>query len=77
MFYQTQTLHAGRRKGQKFPILSLVTLTSDLDLQTIQARDQARLPCEFGAYPFIGSRDISYTNKNGAKNRTSRSYCVR
>jgi len=33
------------------------------------------LPCEFGANPFSGSRDISYTNKNShsAKNRTLRS----
>ena len=35
-----------------------------------------RLPCEFGAYPFSVSRDISYTNKNvtdSAKSRTLRS----
>jgi len=32
--------------------------------------DQTRLSCEFGANPFSGSRDISYTNKkqtDGAK----------
>jgi len=38
---------------------------------------QTRLPCEFGANPFSGSRDISYTNKqtqtDAAKNRTFRS----
>jgi len=27
-------------------------------------RDQTHLLCEFGANPFSGSRDISYTNKN-------------
>jgi len=39
--------------------------------------DQTRPSCEFGANPFSGSRDISYTNKktqtDGAENRTSRS----
>jgi len=29
----------------------------------VQARDQTRLPCEFGANPFSGSGDISYTSK--------------
>ena len=43
-----------------FPVLSLVTLTFDLDIQT---RDQSHLVCEFGANPFSDSRDISYTNK--------------
>ena len=33
----------------------------DLDLQTHAARDQTRLPCEFGAIPFSGSRAMSYT----------------
>ena len=49
--------------------LSLMTLTFKL----IPARDQTRLSCEFGAYPFSGSRDISYTNKkvtDSTKNRT-------
>ena len=27
----------------------------DLDIQTLRARDQTRLPCEFGANPFSGS----------------------
>ena len=57
----------------------------DLDLHTrpsIRARDQTCLPCEFGANPFSGSRDISYTNKkvtDSATNRTLRSSlnCVR
>ena len=53
----------------------MVTLT--LTFRLIQARDQTRLPCEFGANPFSGSQDISYTNKtlqtDGAKNRTWRS----
>jgi len=52
------------RKGCKMPVLSLVTLTFDLGLQTrFGARDQTRLPCEFGANLFSGSQDISYTNK--------------
>jgi len=38
---------------------SLVTLTFKL----VRARDQTRLPREFGANPFSGSRDISCTNK--------------
>jgi len=37
----------------------LLTLTFKL----LRAREQTRLPCEFGANPFSGSRDISYTNK--------------
>ena len=42
--------------------LSLVTLT--LTFKLVRARDRGRLPCEFGANSFRGSRDISYTNKN-------------
>jgi len=45
-----------------------LTLTFNLG----QARDQTRLPCEFGANPFSGSQGISYTKKpqtDGAKNR--------
>jgi len=34
-----------------------------LTFKHVQARDQTRLPSEFGANPFSGSRDISYTNK--------------
>ena len=58
------------------PFLSLVTLTFDLTFKLVRARDQTRLPCEFGANPFSGSRDFSYTNKkqtDGAKNGTCRS----
>jgi len=50
-----------------------------LTFKLVRARDhhQTRLPCEFGANPFSGSRDIWYTNKKpqteGAKNRTFRS----
>jgi len=47
------------------------------DLQTRASEDKTRLLCEFGANPFSGSRDISYTIKkpqtDGAKNRTFRS----
>ena len=45
-------------------------MTSTVKL--VLARDQTRLPCEFGANPFSGSRDISYANEttqtDGAKN---------
>jgi len=34
-----------------------------LTFKFVQARDQACLPCEFGANPFSGSRDIWFTNK--------------
>jgi len=44
-------------------------------------RDQTRLPFEFGANPFSGSRDISYANKipqtDGVKNRTFLSCVVK
>ena len=48
-------------RAEKMPFLSLVTLTFDLDLQN--RLSEGRLSCEFGANPFRGSRDISYTNK--------------
>jgi len=35
----------------------------DLDLQTRPSEGPTRLPCEFVANPFSGSRHISYTNK--------------
>jgi len=35
-----------------------------LAFKLVWARDQTRLPCEFGANPFSGSRDISCTDKN-------------
>jgi len=44
-------------------------LTSDLDTQTPQARDETRLPCEFGANPFSGSRDTSYTKTYSHRQR--------
>jgi len=34
-----------------------------LIFKLVRATDQTRLPCKFGANPFSGSRDISYTNK--------------
>jgi len=51
VFYQT---HTARRppKGPK-----------NVTFKLVRARDRARLPREFGANPFSGSRDISYTNK--------------
>ena len=53
-------------------VLSLVTLTCDLDLQTRHSEGQNTM-CEFGATLFSRCRDISYTNQkaqtDGAKNR--------
>jgi len=72
MFYRTQ---AAEMTG-KCRFLSLVTLTFDLDIQTRPSEGPTRLPCEFGANLFSGSRDISYTKKkvtDSAKNRTLRS----
>jgi len=64
--------HTQPPKGLK----SAVVVPDDLDLQLVRARNQTRLPCEFGANPFRSSTDISYTNKktqtDGAKNRTFR-----
>jgi len=53
-----------QRHLPKTPIFSLwwpwpLTLIFKL----IQARDQTRLPCEFGTNPVSSSRDISYTSK--------------
>ena len=45
----TMACTAGRRKCRKMPFLSLVTLTFDLDIQLIRAKDQARLPGELGS----------------------------
>jgi len=49
----------------------------DVDFQTRPSEGpNAYLPYGFGANPFSGSRDISYTNKkvtNSAQNRTLRS----
>jgi len=60
MFYRTQT---ARRppKGPKIPFfipgnLSPLTLTFKL----VRARNQTRVPSEFGANPFSGSRNIAY-----------------
>ena len=49
-----------------------------LTFKLVRARDQTRLPCEFGANPFSGFRDISYTQKSYSTNyRTFRSLlCV-
>ena len=32
-----------------------------------RARNETRLPCEFGANPFSGSRDVSYANKQNRR----------
>jgi len=72
--------HTGRRKGRKMSFF----VPGDLDLWPLtltfkffRPRDQIRLPCDFGADLFSGSRDISCTNKkvtksDSAKNRTLR-----
>jgi len=48
---------------QFFCVLSLVTFTFDLDIQTCPSDGQNMSSCEFCANPFSDSRDISYTNK--------------
>jgi len=77
MFYPNINRLRAAERAEKCRFLSMVTVTFDLDLQTrVRAMDQTRLPCEFGANPFSGSRYISYTNKTQtdcAKNRTFRS----
>jgi len=65
MFYQTQTT----RIPPKGPKMSFFVLGDfglrpfTMTFKLIRARDQTRLHCEFGANPFSGSRDISYTTK--------------
>jgi len=75
MFYQTQTARMPM-KPLKNAVLSLVTSTFDLDLQTRPSDG----PCEFGANPFSGSRYISYTNKKHRltepKTEPSAVYCM-
>jgi len=58
--------HAGRRKAREMPFF----VPGDLDLwhltltfKVVWARHKTRFPCEFGANPFSGSRDISYTTR--------------
>ena len=50
--------HADSRKGPKCRVLSVVTLTFDLDIQTRPSEEPSSLPCKFLANPFRGSRDI-------------------
>jgi len=76
MFYQTQTAR-----------MPLFLALGDLDLwpltltfKLVRARDQALLPCVFGANPFSGTRDISHTNKKhrcAPKTEPSAVHCVR
>jgi len=80
MLYQT---YRARRppKGPK----NAIYVPGDLDLwpwpSNFRARDQLRLPCEFGANPFSGFRDISYANKKhwltAPKTEPSTLDCVR
>jgi len=75
MFYQTETTHRPP-KGPKNALFCPWWPWS-LTFKLARVRDQTRIPCEFGANPFSGSGNISYTNKkqqtDGAKNRTLRS----
>jgi len=48
-------------RAENAVFLSLVTLT--LTFKLVRARDQTRVPYEFGANPFSGSGDISYTKE--------------
>jgi len=59
---RTQDAKKGRKTVFVPGDLNLWHLT--LTFKLVRARDQTRLPCEFGANPFSGSRYISYTNKN-------------
>jgi len=62
---------AGGQKGR-----SPVTFIFDLWLwpsNPTERGTKTRLPCEFGANPLRGSRDISQTQTDGTKNRTFRS----
>jgi len=40
-------------------------------INTNLPRDQTRLPCEFGANPFSGSRNIWLTSKQKTKSQTA------
>jgi len=60
MFYQTQTARRPPKGSKMLFFLSLVTLT--FDLQTQPSDGTTHLPCEFGANPFSGFQDFSYTN---------------
>ena len=51
-----RTQAAGRAKN------AVTFVPGDIDFKLVEARDQIRLPCEFGANLFSGSWDISYTN---------------
>ena len=77
MFYQTQTARRPPKGTKMRSFCPWWPWPLTLTFKLVQVRDQTRLPWEFGAYPFSGSRDISCTNKksqtDGAKNRTSQS----
>ena len=68
-------------RTEKWRFLSLVTLTFDLELQTRPSEGPTRLPCECGANPFSGSRDISCTSRKtrltAPKTEPSAVHCVR
>jgi len=71
------TQAAERAENAVFVPGDLDLLPFTLTFKLVRERDQTHLPCEFGANPFSGSGDISYTNKkpqtDGVKNRTFRS----
>jgi len=70
-----RTQAAERTKNFVFVRRDLDLWPLTLTFKLVRTRDQARLPCEFGANPFSGSPDISYTktHTDSAKNRTFRS----
>jgi len=62
MFCPSNRTHAAERdKNAVFVHGDLDLWPLTLTFKLIQARGQTRLPCEVGAIPFSGSRDISYT----------------
>jgi len=76
MFYQMKCTQAAKW-DKKCRVLSWWSWPLTLTFKLVRARDQTRLPCEFGTNPFTGSHDdsgdISFTNKkltDSAKNRS-------
>jgi len=48
----------------------------DLDIQTRPSEGSTHLPCEFGANPFSGSEDITYTNRKSQTASKTELYVV-
>ena len=56
-------------RAEKCRLLSLLPWPLTLTFKLVRARDQTRLPCEFGTNPFSSSQDISYTNKKSERQK--------